>query len=555
MSTVSKEDSSAPKVSAIRRTWVLFVVSLTTFMVFLDATVVNTALPSIARDFAAPNSTLQWVVNSYSLLVAGLLLLGGTAGDRFGRRKLLAVGTVVFGAAAVGAALSPNTTVLILMRGLQGVGAAMMLPQTLSIITDVFERHERAKPIAVWTAVGGLAAGLGPVLGGLLVDNVRWEAVFWLHLLIVAVILIGLSIVPESRDSRQTPIDIPGAILGTGGILAVVYGVIQGPESGWTSPEIISFFAICAVLLAAFGIVEARSTHPMLPIHYLKQRDFVGPALMIMVLILAMSGVFFFTTQFIQLVQGRSALMAGVAIAPVAGTMMLGAGIVMKAGPSLGPRVLSILGGSIIMGGMAVLTLIEVDASYAVPIVGMALFGFGSGMVMPTATDTIMAAVPVDEAGIGSSMNDTSREMGFALGVAILGSIATSIYRSNVTESLADAASSQVVRSVADSLGSLREVTSLLPDDVASVVTIVANRAFVDALRIGIFAGIGFVGLTILIALLTMPKMMRAAQAALDESDAAGRPGAVTNAPRRGCEGHRAWRSGDVRPGLESAGD
>ena len=519
---VSKtEVSPAAKISTVRKNWVLFVVSLTTFMVFVDATVVNTALPSIARDFAATNSTLQWVVNSYSLLVAGLLLLGGTTGDRFGRRKLLAFGAVVFGGAAVGAALSPNTTVLILMRGLQGVGAAFMLPSTLSIITDVFKRHERAKAIAVWTAVGGMAAGLGPVLGGLLVDNISWEAVFWLHLPVVATILIGLSIVPESRDSRHTPMDVPGAVLGTGGLLAVVYGIIQGPESGWTSAEILSFFALGGIFLAAFGMVEARSSHPMLPIRYLKQRDFVGPALVIAVLVIAMSGVFFFTTQFLQLVQGRSALMAGVAITPVAGTMMLGAGIAATGGKSLGPRALSILGSLIVMGGMAVLALIEVEASYAVPIIGMALFGFGFGIVMPTVTDTIMAAVPVDEAGIGSSMNDTSRELGFALGVAILGSVVTSIYRSDVTEGLADVASSEVLTGVAESLGSLGQVTSLLPSDVASVVTIVANGAFVDAMRMGVLAGIGVVELSIVIALLTMPRRMRTGRAELGDSDAA----------------------------------
>ena len=536
VSTVPKVVSPAAKESTVRKSWVLFVVSLTTFMVFVDGTVVNTALPSIARDFAAPNSTLQWVVNSYSLLVAGLLLLGGTMGDRFGRRKLLGIGAVVFGVAAVGAALSPNTTVLTAMRGLQGVGAAFMLPSTLSIITDVFERHERAKAIAVWTAVGGIAIGLGPVLGGLLVDHIGWESVFWLHLPVVATILIGLSIVPESRDSRRTPMDVPGAILVTSGLLTVVYGIIQGPESGWTSAEIISFFALGGVLLAAFGIVEARSPHPMLPVRYLKQRDFIGPALVVTVLMIAMSGIFFFTTQFLQLVQGRSALMAGVAIAPVAVTMMLGSGIAAKGGQSLGPRALSILGSLIIMGGMAVLALIAVDASYAVPIIGMAFFGFGFGIVMPTVTDTIMAAVPVDKAGIGSSINDTSRELGFALGVAILGSIVTSIYRSNVTESLAGVASSQVVRGVADSLGSLGQVTSLLPPDVASVVTSVANGAFVDAMRIGVLAGIGIVGLSIVIALLTMPSKMRAMQAELDESGATDAliPTATATVPQAG---------------------
>ena len=537
MSTVSKiEVSPVARVSAVRKNWVLFVVSLTTFVVFVDATVVNTALPSIARDFAAPNSTLQWVVNSYSLLVAGLLLVGGTTGDRFGRRKLLAFGAVVFGSAAVGAAVSPNTTVLILMRGLQGVGAAFMLPSTLSIITDVFERHERAKAIAVWTAVGGMAAGLGPVLGGLLVDNIGWEAVFWLHLPVVATILIGLSVVPESRDSRHTPMDVPGAILGTGGLLAVVYGIIQGPESGWTSAEILSFFALGGVLLTAFGIVEARSSHPMLPVRYLKQRDFIGPAVVVTVLVIAMSGAFFFTTQFLQLVQGRSALMAGIAITPVAGTMMLGAGIAATGGKSFGPRVLSVLGSAIVMGALAVLTLLDVDASFAVPIIGMALFGFGFGIVMPTVTDTIMAAVPVDEAGIGSSMNDTSRELGFALGVAILGSIVTSIYRNDVTEGLADIASSGVVSGVADSLGSLRQVASLLPPDVASAVMIVANQAFVDAMRVGVLAGIGIVGLSIAIALLTMPRKMRTGQAELDESDATDAliPMAIARVPQTG---------------------
>jgi hypothetical protein len=234
-----------------------------------------------------------------------------------------------------------------------------------------------------------------------------------------------------------------------------------------------------------------------------------------------MSGIFFFTTQFLQLVQGRSALMAGVAITPIVGTMMLGAGIAAKGGHSLGPRALSILGSLIVMGGMAVLTLIQVDASYAVPIIGLALFGFGFGIVMPLATDTIMAAVPVDEAGIGSSMNDTSREFGFALGVAILGSIVTSIYRSSVTESLADVASSQVVTGVADSLGSLGQVTSQLPPDVASAVAMAANGAFVDAMRIGILAAIGIVGLTIVIALLTMPGKLRASQAELDEDSGA----------------------------------
>ena len=221
---------SGSQLTAVRKYWVLAVVSLTTFMVFVDATVVNTAMPSIARDFGATNSALQWVVNAYSLVVAGLLLFGGTVGDRYGRKRALIFGLVVFGAGSLAASFAQDTNTLIAMRGVQGVGAAFMLPATLSIISNVFERQERARAITIWAMVGALAIVVGPALGGFLVDEVGWEAVFWLHLPVVGLILAGLRIVPESKDSRDLPLDIPGAVTVTGGLLAVVYGIIQGAK-------------------------------------------------------------------------------------------------------------------------------------------------------------------------------------------------------------------------------------------------------------------------------------------------------------------------------------
>ncbi len=420
LATEQQQASSKPET---RKGLVLAFMSLSTFLIFLDGTVVDTALPSIARDFSAPNSVLQWVVNMYSLILAGLLLVAGSAGDRFGRRKALALGMLIFGAGAVGAALAQSSTALIAMRGVQGLGAAFVLPATLSIITDVFPRGERAKAIAIWTAVGSMGIAIGPALGGFLVDEVGWSAVFWLHIPVVALAIFGLSVVPESRDSRGLPLDLPGAALATGGILAVVYGVIQGGETGWTSLEIVASLVGGSALLVAFALVEFSSRYPMLPLHYFKRMDFTDSFLVLMLLFVGLIGVFFFLTQYLQLVQGRSALIAGLAITPAAATMMIGSSIAIKAVPVFGPRATIVTASLIVMSGMAVFSQIEVGTAYWVPVLGILLFGLGFGIAMPTVTDTIMAAVPVNDAGIGSAMNDLSRELGIVVGVAALGSL------------------------------------------------------------------------------------------------------------------------------------
>lgn len=497
----------------MRKNLVLAVMSLSTFMIFLDGTVVNTALPAIARDLEATNSVLQWVVNSYSLLLAGLLLLGGTIGDRFGRKRTLASGMVVFGIGAVGAALSTSSGSLIVMRGVQGIGAAFVLPATLSIITDVFPRAERARAIAIWTGVGSLGIVVGPATGGFLVDQIDWSAVFWLHIPVVVLAIAGLQFVPESRDSRKQPLDLPGAALVTTGLLGVVYGIIQGGEDGWTSVPIISAFVVGGLLLVGFVVVQVRSSHPMLPLHYFKRRDFTGSFLVIMLLMLAMIGVFFFLTQYFQLVQGESALYAGLAIMPVAGTMMIGAGFASKTEAKLGPRTISIVAALIIMGGMGVFTQLEVDSGYFVPALGLALFGLGAGMIMTALTDSIMASVPVDDAGVGSAMNDTSRELGFALGVAIVGSIVTGVYRSRVTDAVRDVVPEGLAEVIGDSIGAVGAVTQGLPADVAATVADAANRSFVDAMGVGYLASAAFIGLALVIAVAVLPNKIREQQA------------------------------------------
>ena len=527
-------------VRTVRKNVILAFLSLSTFMIFLDGTVVNTALPAIARDFNANNSVLQWVVNMYSLILAGFLLVAGSTGDRFGRRKALAAGMLIFGAGAVGAALAENSTTLVVMRGLQGLGAAFALPSTLSIITDVFPRGERAKAIVIWTAIGSLGIAIGPVLGGYLVDEIGWEAVFWLHMPVVALAIFGLRFMPESRDSTHRPIDGPGAVLATTGMLALVYGMIQGGEAGWTSAEIIASLAGGTALLVAFAAVELKSSHPMLPLHYFKRMDFSGSFLVLMLFFLGAIGVFFFMTQFYQLVQGRTAFIAGAALTPVAATMILGTGISAKSAPSIGPKFTTIVAGLIIMVGMGFFSQIEVDTAIWIPIVGMAIFGLGFGMAMPTVTDTIMASVPVDDAGVGSAMNDLSRELGFVLGIAILGSLVTSLYRNDVTDAVAGLLPEGFAETIGNSFGAVGAIAADLPSAVAITVTESANTSFVEALNIGFIAAAGFVGLGILVAATMVPRRMRSAQAesgdeSLEPAAAEVPPTAVTEpAPARG---------------------
>lgn len=518
MSAPPTTSAAMDSISTSPRRWiVLAVMSLSIFMIFVDGTVVNTALPAISRELQASTEQLQWVVNGYGLMLAGLVLVGGTIGDRFGRKRWLTIGMVVFGAASVGAALSETVEALIAFRGLQGIGAALIMPATLSTITAVFPRGERTKAIGIWTALGGLGAVAGPSLGGYLVDQAAWSAVFWLHVPVVLIALVGLTVVPESRDSRRLPLDIPGAVLGTAGLIALVYGVIQGNESGWTSREIIGSFAIAAVLLAGFAWVELTSRAPMLPLRYFKQRELTGGVTVVTLAFFAMFAIFFSVSLFFQLVQGRSALESGLMLLPGAVGMMfasVAAGALVRL---VGPRTVVLASMIGVIGVMLIFTRFDPGTSTIAALAWMALFGSSIGLAMPVLTDTIMAAVPVDEAGIGSALNDVSREFGGALGIAVIGSVMTGVYRSEVNDQLAGVVPANVLESASDSVGLAKLTASSLPADLASVVTEVADVAFMNAIGVASLVGAAFM-VAAAVAAFTLLPSERHEQVELDEA-------------------------------------
>ena len=514
------ETRSATSSVEPRRWWVLAVMSVGTLLVFLDDTVVNTALPSISVDLEASTSALQWVIDAYVLVLAGLLLLCGSIGDRYGRKRMMTVGLVVFGLAAAGAALADSTGMLIAMRAMQGLGAALVLPATLSIIVTVFPRHERAKAIAVWTAVGGLGIALGPVVGGSLIEVADWSAAFWLFIPLVVAALVGMTVVPESRDPRRIGLDVPGAILGTAGLTALVYGIIRGGEVGWDTGAVLGAFTAAAVLLVAFAVVETRVSTPMLPLRFLRERDLTGAVLLIGVVLFAMFATFFFLTQFFQIVQGRSALEAGLLLVAPAIGMIVGSGMAGKLIHTAGPRVLSAAMVVVVVVPLVVLTgIIETTTDAWLIFLILGFFGLGAGLGMPAMTDTVMAAVPERDAGVGSALNDVSRQLGGALGVAIIGSVVNDAYRSNLADEAGDL-DPGVVDVAGEGVGVASRVAATLPPEGAAELTRAANDAYVEAITRGFAISTAVLLAAFVVAVTMIPRRMRTAQA--EAADAAG---------------------------------
>ena len=514
-----------------RRWLVLAVMSIGTLIVFLDGTVINTALPDISTKLSATTSQLQWVVDSYILVLAGLLLLGGTIGDRFGRRRWMSVGLLFFMTGSVLGGLSNTIETLITARAVQGLGAALVLPATLSIVTNVFQREERAKAIAIWTAVGGLGVGIGPAVGGYLVEHWDYSAAFWIHVPILTLAGIGMLFVSESRDPRPVGLDVPGALTATLAVGSLVYGIIQGGESGWTSTKILVALGISAISFLAFASIERRAAHPMLPLRLFRQRDFTGSVVALGIVFFAGIVLFFFLSQYWQLVQGRTPFKAGLMAVPNAAAIITGSAVAQAFLAKVGPRRV-VSTAMIIMGiGVALFTTVDIGTSTLRMVGTLMVVGFGFGLAAQPLTDTVMAAVPVEDAGVGSAVNDVSRELGSALGVAIIGSIVSHLYRNNVHHALTGKVPAQVVDVASEGIGVIHAAANSIQPAAAAKVIDSANGAFVDAMTTGFWISVGFIAIGLATSLLLLPTQSRVTQVVRADDDEQLDAGSTTTAP------------------------
>jgi EmrB/QacA subfamily drug resistance transporter len=488
-----------------RRWKTLAVLALSLVIIGLDNTILNVALPTLQEEFNASSSELQWMVDSYLLVFAGLLLPLGALGDRIGRKKTLSAGLLIFGAASVAAALSDTTTAMIASRAVMGIGGALIMPSTLSIVTDVFPEEERGKAIGVWAGMAAIGIGLGPLIGGALVEYASWQWVFIVNVpVVVAALALGSKLVPDSKDPAPGAIDVPGALLAVGSLSTLVYGLIEAPSRGWLAGTVLAAFAIAIVLGIGFVLRERSTPDPLLDVSLFKRRGFSLGSLAVSGTFFAMFGMIFVLTQYLQNVQGASPIEAGLKLTPIALGLVLAASNSDRMVKRFGaPRVVST--GMLGVAAFLASTLWwEPGTSYVaigIFVVGIAL---SMGNVMAPATETVMAAVPKAKAGVGSAMNDVNRMVAGALGVAVIGSIVNSAYTSRVADAAAglpDDASA----AVSESVGGAVAVADHLPGSAAEALTHASGVAFSDALGIGMIVAAAVIGLSAIAVRRLMP--------------------------------------------------
>ncbi len=472
-----------------RRWWALPVLCLSLLIVFVGNSSLNVAIPTLARDLHATESQLQWVVAVYSLVFAGLLFITGALGDRFGRKGALQLGLALFALSALLASQATNMGEIIACRALMGAAAALIMPSTLSIIINIFLPHERPKAIAIWASITGAAGALGPVASGYLLGHFWFGSIFLINVPVIMVALVaGKFLIPRSRDPEEAQLDPVGALLSTVGIVALVYGLIEAPAEGWRSAATLGSFVVAFVVLLGFVLWELRVDEPMLDMHYFRHPAFsTGTGGMVLVFV-SMYGVMFLITQYFQLVLGYSALSAALRLMPIAAIMLVVAPLTPQLSARFGANRVVATGMLFIGLGFALFGALSSHTPYAYVVLCVVPLTTGIAMTMSPMTASIMMAVPARRAGAGSAMNDATRELGAALGIAVLGSVAASRYATHIAPFLHGLRPGDASASRSSIAGALR-VASTLHGAAHTVLSDGAKHAFVSGVHLAVTVG------------------------------------------------------------------
>jgi EmrB/QacA subfamily drug resistance transporter len=463
-----------------RRWWTLGAMCFALFMIMLDNTVVNVALPSIQKDLGSSISGLEWTVNAYTLSFAVLLVTGGRLGDIFGRRRMFLFGVVVFGLSSALIGFSQSDTWLIAFRAVQGVGAAFMMPATLSIISNAFPPQERGRAIGTWAGVSAMALAIGPVVGGFLVEHVSWQSIFFLNVPVAAVaVFVTLAAAQESRDETSTHhVDLPGVLTISLGLAALVLALVEGNAWGWGSPEVLGLMAFSALALVTFVVAERRSPEPMVDFSFFRSRSFLGANLVSFIVTFAMLAMFFFLALYMQNVRGYSPLEAGIRFLPSTVMIIIMGPLAGRLTDRIGPRPLMTAGLLIVAVSMFWQGHLAVDTSYGFLLPAFMLMGIGMGLVMSPMSTAAMNAVEHTKAGVASGILSMSRMVGGTFGVAVMGALVTALGSDRLAD-LLPRLSEQQRSDLAESLGAGGAQVS---GDVAAAVA----DAFVHALNSGL---------------------------------------------------------------------
>jgi EmrB/QacA subfamily drug resistance transporter len=498
-----------------RRWWTLGVLCMSLTIISLDNTILNVALPSIVRQLGAQGSQLQWIIDSYSIVFACLLLTAGTLGDKYGRKRALTGGLILFGSFSAVASAASSATLLIVARGLMGIGGAFIFPTTLSILTNTFSGRERAKAIGIWAGVSGLGVAIGPLAGGLLLEHFWWGSVFLVNVPVcVVAVALGRFFIPDTKDPTDRALDVPGAVLSVVALFGLMYGIIQVPDKGWANGPVLTGFVVGAVFLLAFALWELRSAHPMLDLRFFANPRFSAASATITLISFALYGSTFLLTQYFQFVLRYSPLKSGMMTSPVAIGLMIGAPQAPKLVERLGTTKVVVTGLIVVAAALACYASDTLMSSVVIGLGIRGLFGLGMGLTSAPVTESIMGSLPVNRAGVGSAVNDTTRQTGGALGVAVIGSVFAARYHASITG--LSAFSPSVARAAHESIGTALTQVPKLPPAQGALLVKLADHAYISAMRPAFAMASAVVVLSIFVAAKFLP-----ARAPVEETVAA----------------------------------
>ena len=477
----------------------LIVLCASVLIINLDNTILNVALPTLVRDLHATSSELQWIVDSYAMVFAGLLFVGGSLADRFGRKRFFFIGLTVFGLGSISAAFSGSVDVLITCRGIMGAGAALTIPSTLSIINDVFrDPVARAKAIGTWAGTIGLGIAIGPIAGGLLLSRFWWGSIFLVNVPICVAALIGATVlVPDSKNPAADRPDPGGALLSIAGLGLLLWAIIEAPVQGWTSGAVVGVGLASLVVLGAFVAWETRSPHPMLQLAFFSNRRFSIALSAECLGLFGLMGALFVSTQFLQFELGYSPLGAGLRILPIASMLVVSAALSPALTRAIGARFTVAAGLAAIAAGLwQVSATAAVTTTYGDILPGLLIIGLGTGLLLPTATNSVVGSVPHGDSGIGSATNSVSLQVGGALGVAVIGSVMSTRYQDRMTSALAGRhVAGAVAQTILGSLGGALTVAEHAGGTLGALLALTARTAFMSgssvALRVGALVAVG----------------------------------------------------------------
>ncbi len=498
----SSTPSVRPELTSRRKLAVLGAVCAAVLAINLDTTIVNVALPSLSVELDAGTRALQWIVDGYNLAFAALVLAAGSLSDKYGRRPALILGLLGFAAASAAGALVTSAGALVAMRVVMGVFAALIFPTTLSIISNTFaERKERAAALGVWGAVVGIGVAAGPVTGGWLLTHFYWGSVFWaLVPLALVAAAVAFAVVPESRDLAVPRLDRPGLVLSVGMLSALTYTIIEAPEQGWGSAATLGGFALAVALLVTFVVVERRSDHPMLDVTLFQDRRFSAASGAVTLTFFSLFGFIFLITQYFQFVRGYGTLSTGARILPVATSIAVASVVGAILAPRIGTKVVVTTGLTLFGAAFLWISTVTVDVSYAQVIVPqMVMMGLGMGLISTPATESILLVLPPARAGVGSAVNDATRELGGTLGVAVVGSVFSSVYAAHLADGLFGKLPGAALAQAQDSVGAAQAMATS-PQLVAAMHDAFLAGLQVSCILIGLVCLVGAVG-----ALLFLP--------------------------------------------------